>query len=230
MLESSLAHFQGSYSLYAVKEPAAAARPFFDEIPGNLHTRRISLQYVDPAKIVNLSQRPEYSPTISLFQLKQQPLYQQQPEPSPDHVAIYVQRIFVSNQFLSSLEQFLRENAVEVPADTDERPPSRFISYYDLPDLTLIPVRAESIDITKITPAGKFKVIEHISTTEVFRGIDKGGFTLRMIEPSVLETKLREIEADASYTVSITAGSEHDRVLRFHERKDGREHYLFKRE
>lgn len=117
-----------------------------------------------------------------------------------------------------------------MPADRDEQPPEQFRTYYDT-DFTLIPCDVERIEMTKITPAGKFRVIEHLGTTDIFRGVDmKAGLTLRMVEPSVLESKLQEIEADASYTASIITSPENKRVPWFHEHKEGREHYIFKRE
>ena len=212
---------KGRYSLYTGESPVAEARAVFDEIPGELRTRRITLNYVDSARIVDLSQRPEYSPIISIFQLKRS---------GEQSLVCYTQRLFVSNPFLESLEQFLREKAIDVPADNEERPPVEFRSYYDT-DFTLIPVDIERVDITKINPAGRFRVIEHQGTVDLFRGVDvKAGFTLRMIEPTILENKLQEIEQDASYTASIIDGPEEGRKVWFHEDKQGRDHYLFKRE
>lgn len=214
----------GNYHLEPIQEPHAQARNFFDSLEGTLITRRIDLNQVDPSRIVGLEKRPEYSPSIGIFQYKEE----------GERVFIYSQQIFVSDVFLNSLEKFLRENAVDIPGGPDGRYcHPNLVHYYDTP-YTLLVCDISRFDFTKSSPVSKFKVIENLGSTEIFRGVDfKAGSTLRMIEPNKMEKKLREIEKDAAYMVSVDTLLDKQHIsgpssLLFYEHKD-KGHFILRK-
>lgn len=215
-------HFQeGNYAIHSLNDAVVQARAYFESLPGGLRMRTINLCFCDSTKIVRLKERAEYTPTIQLFQYKE----------SADRKYVYGEEINVTQEFLSELEQFLREHAIDVPVSREEDVPLTFRSYYKIP-FTLVPIVCREYDVTKTEPRGRLQLMQHVRTAQGPAQIDdERGLTLRMVPSEVMEEKLHSIEEVASYTALVKEQGEEkvsEARLLFMEYRNGWDHVVFK--
>ncbi len=215
----------GDYALRSIADPLARGRNHFENVEGTLVLRRINLCRVPPDAF-NLHERPEYTPLIHIFQLKRlqdNPLFQ---------FVQFSQKYFVHNDFLATLERFLRQNVTEVSTPDMDKVPEEFLHYYNT-DFALVTCDYERITAHKrISEVGDTEVLQPLASATRFKGVDfKAGATLRMLEPNLLEKKLQEIEEKAAYYISIAKVKDviEHRELLYYEHKEAWDHFVIER-
>lgn len=187
----------GNYALESIADPVARGRQYFEQLEGKLIIRKINLEEVPPDAYY-LPQRPEYSPHIHIYQLKEL-----DGDPSFKFVQ-FSQKYFVHNDFIATVERWLRENVTQVSTRDMEEVPQEFLHYYNT-NLALVTCDYEKITVSqRIAQAGDTEVLQPLASGMRFKGVDfKAGATLRMVEPHLLEKKLQETEEKATYDLSI---------------------------
>lgn len=136
------------------------------------------------------------------------------------------------NDFLATLEQFIRQNVTEVSTPDMDKVPEEFLHYYNT-DFTLVTCDYERITVRqRISGAGDTEVLQPLASATKFKGVDfKAGATLHMLEPNLLEKKLQEIEEKAAYHISIAKVKEvieHQELL-YSEYKEAWDHFVMER-
>ena len=214
----------GNYALESIADPLTRGRDYFEHLEGKLIIRNINLREVPP-DAVDLPQRPEYTPHIHIFQLKKL-------DADPFKFLQFSQIYFVHNEFLSTVEQFLRQNFTEVYTPVMDTVPEDFLHYYKT-DFALIAGDIERIAVSQQVASSKgVDVLQPLLTVDRFKGVDfKAGATLRMIEPTLLERKLQEIEEKAAYHLSIAKvkDTSHSQELLYDEYKEAWNHWVMKK-
>lgn len=198
------------YSLTSIENlRGSVLREFFESsenFQGEFTRRSIDLNKVTD-KIVNLEQRPEFSPNIQIIQIR---------EVTPILFYVFNEMIYTSNKFLDGLEEFLRANLVSVPARNFDEVPKEYKHFFNTP-YSLVP-----IEIT--VPRYKNRIEKVIYGQ--FKGVDfDSSCTLKMVEPETLNNRLEQIEKAGNFSVVIekTRGIG-DKEILFFEYRMGNEH------
>ena len=183
---------------YILKSPEngiSALRRSFDSYGKEWGKRSVNLNKVYNDMIVRLGERPEFSPHISVFQIRGK----------GDDAYIFSEFIHVSNEFIDGFESFLRSHVVMVRARDFEDVPQTHRHWWETP-FTLVPCDIERVDSMLLDPAnGDVLFSESI---DIFRGVDADGkCALNMIPPDILDGRLGEIESEGNYTAVVRKGN-----------------------
>lgn len=222
----------GNYALKYIADPVARGRRYFEQLEGKLIMRKINLREV-PLDAYDLPQRPEYTPHIHIFQLKKLGGDPSKLDGDPSFKFVqFSQLYFVHNDFLTRLEQDLRKIMTEVPTPDMDKVPEEFLHYYNT-DFALVTCDYEKITVSqRVSSAGDTDVLQPLASGMRFRGVDfKAGATFRMIEPTLLEKKLQEIEEKAAYHLSIVNVKDVSgpQELLYDEHKEAWNHWVMKK-
>jgi len=193
------------------KHSSSSLRGKFESLDGIFEGRNIRINKVSN-NIFNLEDRPEYYPSIILFQLKRI---------NENSTYLFSEEVYTSNEFLSSFENFLRSNVEDIQAENFEDVPKGYIHYYQT-DYTLVQCDIKRTAVYPIPLKGKLFKIEH----DEFKGIDyDSSCILRMIAPEILYNKMDEIEKSTTFSAYIikTQKLKDDEYIAF-EKRYGNEH------
>ena len=143
---------------------ASDLRQKIEGLNGKFLIRKIGLDYVT-STTVDLHLRPDYSPRITIFQIK---------ELEDGNKLTFHEIIFTSNEFLAEFQKFLREKMEDVEPIENESPPVSHQEYFDLSGFSLISSDSSRLSNTVIA----LRMIEPGSVAERLSGIEeKGVFT-----------------------------------------------------
>ncbi len=188
----------GMYDVITLKHQHALGREVFDSIEGTLEERNISLEGTTDKDIVNIHQRPQYTPHIMLFQYKV----------NGRRNYVFTEILHCNDPFLEEFEKFLREKAVDAIGDEEKGLIQKGYENHWKTPFTLISCNVRKLDY-KIKDANSGLVLENIGEVEIFEGVDYDDpVTYRVIHPDTMETKFREIENNADFTLKIERGFE----------------------
>lgn len=184
--------------LTIINEPMSSLlRKEFESFNGKFSMRSIDLKKVTD-KIVDLENRPEFTPNISLFQTKIL---------NKNEYYIFSERIFTNNKFLDNFEKFIRDNMINIPAKDFDNVPKEYLHLFNTP-YSLVTCDINRTTVSVSYPNGDYRSIAQ----DKFKGVDfDTPCTLRMLKPETLYAKLKEIEKESIFSVKIGKSDAKDR-------------------
>jgi hypothetical protein len=167
-------------------------REYFETLEGELKMNSIDPERIMEVKIVDLEKRPEFTPSIKVFKMKQlgEKRYQ-----------TFSENIYTYNAFLTYFKNFLRASAEEVEAEGFDKTPKKYVKgYYETP-FALIPIDTREVGVVLRQPGELPKLLKH---QEIFCGVDYSRkATLKLVKAETVDEKLKEIEKDANFSAAI---------------------------
>lgn len=182
---------ENRYSLsIASTSESSALRKEFEHLEGKFGLRDISIHNVTD-RIKNLEKRPEYTPKITISQVK---------KPNEQFFYGYAEVIYTSNEFLVEFEKFLRSYQIPVEAEKFEDVPDEYRNFFQMP-FTEIPVNVQRTELNIKYPNEEPR---NLIRFDKFAGVDFSSHcTLKMLPPEELYKKLDKIENASDFSAHI---------------------------